>query len=128
MGVFIILVWIVIAAFCSQIASNKGRSSAGWAILGLIFGPLALLFIALAGADTRALDHQAVRYGEKRRCPACAEVIQLQAVLCPHCRSTVPAAEPDALPRFSLTVYLIGFFVVIYLLGQLASCVSGTYQ
>lgn len=122
MGAFLILIWIVIAAFCSQIASNKGRSGFGWAILGLIFGPLALLFIALASADTATLDKQAVRYGEKRRCPHCAEIIQLEASLCPHCRSSVIPMERTR--RIPLEIFLIGLFVCLYLLTELASCVS----
>ena len=47
-----LVVSIVIASACANIANNKHRSGAAWFIAGLIFGFWALLVIALLGDPT----------------------------------------------------------------------------
>lgn len=121
---FVILVWLACAIACANIASNKGRSGLGWGLLGFLFGPFALLFAVIAGKDRDALDREALRWGEKRRCPACAEIIQPQARLCPHCRTEVQPLPDRPQPRISLAVFLIGVFVAMWLLVQLAEFVT----
>lgn len=47
-GIWFLVVWIACGAFASFVAKSKGRSATTWCILGLLFGPMALL--AIAGA------------------------------------------------------------------------------
>jgi hypothetical protein len=43
----LLLLAVVFAALCGTIAHKKGRNTAGWAFLGLLFGPFTLLVVAL---------------------------------------------------------------------------------
>lgn len=45
--VFLIGLWIACGAACASIARSKGRSVGAWAVAGVLFGLLALLFIAV---------------------------------------------------------------------------------
>jgi hypothetical protein len=39
----LLFLWIVVAAYTSQVAASKGYSAGAWALGGFLFGPLALL-------------------------------------------------------------------------------------
>lgn len=80
MGFFVI--WIVMGAVCAIIAHAKNRSALGWLVLGCLFGPLALLF---AAAMSSAPKHQRAPVHTLKKCPYCAEQVQIQAVVCKHC-------------------------------------------
>jgi hypothetical protein len=43
----LLLLAVVFAAVCGTIAHEKRRNTAGWAFLGLLFGPFTLLVVAL---------------------------------------------------------------------------------
>lgn len=93
----ILVVWLVSALVTPVIASSKGRSSLGWLILGILFGPIALLFVAVAGRDQRREQRAGLQSGKLRACPACAEPIKSEAVRCKHC-----SVEVSPMPRRGL--------------------------
>ena len=77
--------YYLIAAFVfgvvsSVIAYSKGRNSLGWFIAGLIIGPFALVVAALPPVPSR---------GNLTSCPACAEVIRIDATVCRFCGQTI---------------------------------------
>lgn len=87
--------WYLIFAFvgailCALLASSRGRSVAGWAILGALFPLIALLILALLpslAAPKLAEQRVTVALAEGRTsCPHCAELILPAAKICPHCR------------------------------------------
>ena len=43
----LLIVTVLFAIGCGLLARSKGRNPAGWAALGLLFGPLALIVLAL---------------------------------------------------------------------------------
>ena len=43
----IVIVWFIIAFICAAVASNKGRSTGGWFVLGMLFSFFALIVVAL---------------------------------------------------------------------------------
>ncbi len=45
--VIVLGVWALLGYACHSVAVNKGRRGGLWAILGLLFGVFALLFLAL---------------------------------------------------------------------------------
>lgn len=57
----IVLVALPCAIISALIASFKGRSSLGWFALGLFFGPLALLGIAIASKDYHVIEARQAR-------------------------------------------------------------------
>lgn len=40
-----LVVWIVCAIYCYRMAPTFGRSAGLWAVLGIIFGPIALMIL-----------------------------------------------------------------------------------
>jgi len=44
----VLIMWMLFGIVCAIIASSKNRSAFGWFVLGVLFGPLSILFIAIA--------------------------------------------------------------------------------
>ena len=97
----LIAVWTVSALITVFVASSKRRNVIGWAMLGAVIGPLAVLAIATASpVDNEARRVRAALIdGRMRRCPNCAEAIQAAALTCPHCGRDPGPVPP---PRFWL--------------------------
>jgi hypothetical protein len=52
-GEAIIAGWVFVALLCAVIARRKGRTSVGWALLGLAFGVFALVLVVALPTTTR---------------------------------------------------------------------------
>lgn len=93
---FILVIFAVVTAL---VAHGKDRSAFGWFVLGFIFGPLALLAVAVASPDRRKAELKEIKAGLQsgalRRCPACAEAIRREATRCTHCSTEVEALPPQ---------------------------------
>lgn len=87
-----VIVWLICAVLTAIVASHKGRSTAGWFILGLCFGFFALIIVAplgslktapvLAGGEIATPDTHV-------RCPDCRELVRMDARKCKHCGTTL---------------------------------------
>lgn len=92
-----VLVWIAIAALSGYYAKQKGRSVVGWFLLGFLLSVVALIilwFLPETGFDDEKSQAIARKFGVSsryRKCPACAEIVQLEAVRCKHCQADLPA-------------------------------------
>jgi hypothetical protein len=76
-----LLAWVLFGALIGVAAANsRGFSVAGGIVAGLLLGPLAFLMFFASGG--------------RKRCIQCAEWVQRQAKICPHCKSAVPPDEP----------------------------------
>jgi len=84
MFALIILTWLVFAVVTAGIANSKGSSGLGWFLLALIFGPIALLAVAVKSSEIK------VHHLETRACPHCAEEIKAEAKVCRFCGRDVP--------------------------------------
>ncbi len=42
-----LMLWIFFAILCGILANNKGRSVAGWVVLGLFFGIFSAIIVAV---------------------------------------------------------------------------------
>lgn len=76
---------ILLGLIPAFIAQRKGRSAFGWWIYGSL-----LFIIALPHA---LLISDRAGHGSLRRCPQCAEMVQLDAVMCRYCHSRLDDAN-----------------------------------
>ncbi len=82
--VFVLALFLLLPAIiCAGLAPDRGRSGGLWFVLGLIFGWVALLVLAVVPAETSSAE--TYRPQRHYRRPLTAE----QLVVCPSCRSTV---------------------------------------
>lgn len=95
MGViFWLIIGFLIAAGADYIAAAKGRSGCGFQVFALLLPPLAFLVALALPSDPDHLNARAIKRGTKRKCPVCREVVDVEAQICPHCRSNlVPSLE-----------------------------------
>jgi hypothetical protein len=94
--------WLLCAGIVGVIAQHaRGRNGGGWFLLALVISPL-LAFILVMCLPKR-LTRQQIRKGLEyfktvRECPFCAETVKLQAKVCKHCHSELPAAAVAIIP------------------------------
>lgn len=69
----IVFLWFVCALISAAIGSRKGETGSAF-VIGLILGPLGILFALLSS-------------GNRRPCPQCQERIDKKATTCPFCRT-----------------------------------------
>lgn len=95
----LIVILVGFAVVTALVAHGKGRSTLGWLTLGFLFGPLALLAVAVTSPDRRKAELKEIRAGlqsgQLRKCPACAEAIRREATKCVNCGAEVEALPPQ---------------------------------
>lgn len=79
----VIFMWLAFAVACAIIASSKGRSGFGWFIIGLPFGLLALIVVAVMPSLKGRKD--APSPDTHVKCPDCRELVLMDARKCKHC-------------------------------------------
>ena len=102
------LLWIFFAIASSMAASNRGHSGFVWFILGLLFGPFALIF-ALLLSNKKPLLIQIpaaaapapLPLDDTKTCPTCAETIKFAALKCRFCGHNF---DPDLVKEYLATI------------------------
>lgn len=88
-GLLLLMLWVFMGLISAAIGRSKGGSAFGWLILGLLFGPLAWLFAAVK------VPASSEHFGPNRKCPHCAELVKLEAVICKHCQRDIASATAE---------------------------------
>ncbi len=97
----IAFLWIVLSVVVGAVAGKKGRTGVGWFLLALVTSPLiAGVILLLVGDYAPELQRRALANGTMRKCNACAELVQRDAVKCKHCGSELPPYEPPPGPQY----------------------------
>ena len=118
----------VISCLPASIAKNKGRSFGSWWVYGFLLFPIALIHSLAMSKDFEGLEAQAIASGN-RKCPACAELVKVEAKICKHCRNDLEpyVAEvetieaPSGQKRKELIITTIGIFGFVFLMAFLGS-------
>lgn len=79
--------WLACGVAAYLLALSRNRSWKIWVALGLLFGPIALIFLGFlpflgVGEKEFAFSSAPLKL---RKCPNCAETIKAEAAVCKHC-------------------------------------------
>jgi hypothetical protein len=88
-----IIVWLGSAVGCYSIAQSKGLDGTLWTVLGLLLGPIAVLFVAIATPGSRAPARSDIR--PEKKCYNCAEMVKLEANTCRFCGAEFDPEDTD---------------------------------
>lgn len=80
---FLALIWIGSAIFCWVVANSQSRFAGIWFLLGLVFGPIALLALAVLPKKNDVAAGPTPKTHVK--CPECREFVLKDARVCKHC-------------------------------------------
>ena len=72
-----VTIWIIIGIIGTIIAAVRGGRVFKWIIIGVVFGPFAVIHILISGV----------------RCPACNKWVNSDAKMCPSCHLKMPQRD-----------------------------------
>ncbi|MGH2362537.1 MAG: hypothetical protein ACRDGM_18585, partial [bacterium] len=88
-----VLFFVLLGLGVGLIASAKGCSFGAWWFYGAVVFPVAFLHVILHRTEPEVLEEKALRDGDAKSCPFCAEVIKVEASVCRACGRDVLAEE-----------------------------------
>ena len=84
-----LVIWLVCGLIAAAIASGKGRSGCGGFAIGILLGPLGIVWALVMSKDEAKVEDKAIKAGMMKKCPACAELVKMEATKCRHCGETL---------------------------------------
>jgi hypothetical protein len=90
--ILILICAVVLGLIPALIARRKGRNFWLWWLFGTMFFLVALVFVLVVEPKKRKIEKRQLTTGEVRRCPYCAEIINIEAIVCVHCNREIPPA------------------------------------
>lgn len=92
MGFFL---WFAFSIAVGMLAGKRGRGSGTWFLISLILSPLLGMIFCLIADDLS----KRVAAEERVKCPACAEMVLPDAVVCKHCHADLTPQTAEVARR-----------------------------
>lgn len=87
--------WFFCGIIAAAIADARRRSTLAWAVLGFIFGPFAVILVAVLPAIAPT-EQELLRDGKLKKCPDCAELVKAEAGKCRYCGADLLPGTAEA--------------------------------
>lgn len=97
MAIVSIICWCAFGVACRLIAIDKGREPLKWFWLGVLLGPIGLLYLLAQERDERSVTRRLLASGSMKKCPQCAELVKSEASVCRFCRASLPETPPEVM-------------------------------
>lgn len=88
----LLVIWIICGFVTAIIGASKGRSFAGWLMIGLLLGIFGIILVACMPAVSNDASRAQPQYSAireeprlEKNCPDCGETILEVAKVCKHC-------------------------------------------
>ncbi|MCJ7578208.1 MAG: QueT transporter family protein, partial [candidate division Zixibacteria bacterium] len=112
------IILIILGLITAIIARRRGRNFWIWWLFGSLTLILALIFVLILEPKKRKIEKRLIATREYRRCPFCAELVNIEAKVCLHCnREISPAGEiPEGESISQTTKYIsqVGIIASLY--------------
>jgi hypothetical protein len=88
----LVFLWLLFRVPVGVVWAVRKLSFFQGVFVSMLLSPFAGLVIGVVMPNSREVEEAAIAAGQARRCPYCAELVRVEAVICSCCARDLPAA------------------------------------